>query len=291
MGRNVALGGGQRSGERWAASHRAVPIAFAVIGRNEAVTLPRAIEAARNAARPGDEVMFVDSASEDASLRVAEAMGVRTVRALRGKGRAMARAIAEATTPYTCFIDADIHGSSRNIPAALGDAVRRWRPDMALGEFEHEQGAVLSVTCGIYEPLVRGLFPEAAGRYSQKPLTGFRALRTDWALGRLPPGFGIEAHLNIVVALGPNTSVRTVDVGHYQGRFLYKPCMGDEVGRAVLDLAQAHGRLAPLARPHWNAWVKLVVDHIASYRGERRRRAAFSARLLELAACQLPPTR
>ncbi len=96
----------------------------------------------------------------------------------------MARAIAEAATLYTCFIDADIHGSSRNIPAVLGDAVRRWR----------------------------------------------------------------------------------------------------------LDLAQAHGRLAPRARPHWNAWVKLVVDHIASYRGERRRRAAFSARLLELAARQLPST-
>jgi hypothetical protein len=86
----------------------------------------------------------------------------------------MACALAETTTPYICFIDADIYGSSRNIPAALGEAVRRNRPDMVVGSFEDEQGGVPSVTLGVYEPLVRALFPEAAGKYAKKPLSGFR---------------------------------------------------------------------------------------------------------------------
>lgn len=161
---------------------RPVPITFAVIGRNEAVTLPRAIDAARDAAGRGDEVVFVDGASEDDSLRVAAAMGVRALSAPVGKGRAMARILTAASTPYICFIDADICGSSGNIPAALGAAVRCWRPDMVLGEFEDDD-ALPSVTCGVYGSLVRALFPEVVGRYGKKPLTGFRALRTDWVLG------------------------------------------------------------------------------------------------------------
>ncbi len=202
----------------------------------------------------------------------------------------MARILTAASTPYICFIDADICGSSGNIPAALGAAVRCWRPDMVLGEFEDDD-ALPSVTCGVYGSLVRALFPEVVGRYGKKPLTGFRALRTDWVLGRLPPDFGIEAHLNISVALRPNVSIRTVGVGSYRGRFLYKPLMGDEVGCAVLDLAQAHGRLTSAARPHWNTWLKVIVDHIATYRGELQHRAAFRARLLELAERPVPATR
>lgn len=268
---------------------RGAQITFAVVGRNEAVTLARALQAAQDAASPGDEVIFVDSSSEDDSLRVAQSTGVRAVRAPAGKGRAMACALAETTTPYICFIDADIYGSSRNIPAALGEAVRRSRPDMVVGSFEDEQGGVPSVTLGVYEPLVRALFPEAAGKYAKKPLSGFRALRTGHPLGQLPPGFGIEAHLNIASALRPCARIETVDLGLYRGRFLYKPRMGDAVGRAVLDLAQAHGRLEPKLRPAWDAWLTTVTDHIATYTGDVESREAFRTSLLELTARALPP--
>ncbi len=201
----------------------------------------------------------------------------------------MACALAQTTTPYICFIDADIYGSSRNIPAALGEAVRASQPDMVVGSFEDEQGGVPSVTLGVYEPLVRALFPEAAGKYAKKPLSGFRALRTGQALGRLPPGFGIEAHLNIASALAPGARIETVDLGLYRGRFLYKPRMGDAVGRAVLDLAQAHGRLQAELRPAWDAWLTTVTGHIATYTGDVESREAFRASLLELTGRALPP--
>jgi glucosyl-3-phosphoglycerate synthase len=263
-------------------------ITFAVVGRNEAPTLPRAIKTAQDAAEPDDDVIFVDSASEDNSLGIADVMGIRTVRAPVGKGRAMARALTATSTPYICFLDADIYGSSGNIAAALGESVRRWAPDMAVGEFEDDD-SLPSVTRGVYTSLVSALFPEAASKYGKKPLTGFRVLRTDSAIGRLPPDFGVEAHLNISMALGPNTSIRTVDVGSYQGRFLYKPRMGAEVGRTILDLAQAHERLTAHARPHWDTWLKVIVDHIATYRGEPQHRPVYRARLLELAERPTPP--
>jgi hypothetical protein len=200
----------------------------------------------------------------------------------------MACALAETITPYICFIDADIYGSSRNIPAVLGEAVRRSRPDMVVGEFQDEQGGVPSVTLGVYEPLVRALFPEAADKYAKKPLSGFRALRTGQALGQLPPGFGVEAHLNIASALRPGARIETVDLGLYRGRFLYKPRMGEAVGRAILDLAQAHGRLQPGLRAPWDAWLATVTDHIATYTGDVVSREAFRASLLELTARALP---
>jgi glycosyltransferase involved in cell wall biosynthesis len=237
--------------------------------------------------------MFVDSASTDDSSTVAEAMGIHAVRAPKGKGRAMARALLEAETPYVCFIDADIHGASGNIAGAIAAAVRSGRHDMVVGDFDDERGAVPSVTCAVYRPLVERLFPEAVGKYGRRPLSGFRALRCDWipAPGRLPPDFGIEAYLNIAFAVRSAGRVTAVPVGRYRGRFRYKPRMGSEVGRTVLDLAEAHGRLAPSARPEWNTWLNVIVDHIATYRGDRSRRAAFVARLAELAARPLPPTR
>jgi hypothetical protein len=65
--------------------------------------------------------------------------------------------------------------------------------------------------------------------------------------------------------------------------------MGDAVGRAVLDLAQAHGRLEPKLRPAWDAWLTTVTDHIATYTGDVVYREAFRASLLELTARALPP--
>jgi hypothetical protein len=82
-----------------------------------------------------------------------------------------------------------------------------------------------------------------ADRYRSKPLSGFRVPRTSLGLGVLPPGFGVEAHLNLAAALSHGAVVSTVDLGSYRGRFAYKPRMGDEVARALLNLAERHGRL------------------------------------------------
>ena len=266
-------------------------ITFVVVGRNEAPTLTGALKLAQQAASAGDHVLFADSASTDGSEAIAKATGVETVSAPAGKGRAMARAWEQVRTSYICFIDADIFGCSHNIPSRLATAVRHQKPAMVVGEFGETEPGVLSNTVGVYEPLVAALFPEAAGRYGAKPLTGFRALRADLPVRPLPGDFGVEAHLNLSVALLPGATTMTTDIGNYEGRFLYKPTMGREIGRAVLDYAERLGRLDSLLRPQWNAWVETVVEHVASFRGEPHLRERFRQRLLELAQRPLPPAR
>src|SRR5262245_16389662 len=65
---------------------------FAVVGHNEAATLPTALEQALDAAEPDDHVWFVDSASDDGSADVARARGAAVVVAPLGKGREIGRA-------------------------------------------------------------------------------------------------------------------------------------------------------------------------------------------------------
>lgn len=276
-----------RSGAHFCVA-RPPAITFAVVGRNEAQTLPRVLRDACAAAGAIDRVWFVDSGSTDDSADRAAAMDVPVIAAPVGKGRALRRALLAAETPYICVVDADLHAASKNIPARIAAAARRSRADMIVGDFAEEPGAVNSVTCAVYEPLVARLFPEAAGRYGGHSLSGFRALRTDWARGGLPPDFGVEAHLNISFALRAGARLEAVDVGRYSGPFRYKPTMGLEVGRAILDLAQAHGRLTARARGAWDAWLDDVVAHIATYRGDRALSADFAAELARVASRPLP---
>jgi glycosyltransferase involved in cell wall biosynthesis len=73
-------------------------LTFAVVGHNEAERLHVAVQQARAAAGPRDEVWFVDSASTDDSCARAAALGARVVPAPRGKGRALAAALAQCPT-------------------------------------------------------------------------------------------------------------------------------------------------------------------------------------------------
>jgi glycosyltransferase involved in cell wall biosynthesis len=263
-------------------------ITFAVIGHNEAATLRRALGQALEAAGSGDEVVFVDSASRDRSADVAEGCGVRRIDAPLGKGRAMQEALAACTTRYIAFVDADIHGSARNIPGTLAEAVRGAPATMVVGQFGDASDGVLSNTIAVYTPLVARFFPEAADRYGSRPLTGFRTLDATLDWGVLPPGFGVEAHLNVAAALMPDAVLRVHDIGDYEGRFLYKPTMGLEIAEPVLDWAQRLGRLRPGERPGWERWVQERVDYIATYRGDRDSRERFRAGLHELAAGPFP---
>jgi hypothetical protein len=133
--------------------------------------------------------------------------------------------------------------------------------------------------------------PEAADRFGRKPLSGFRALRSDWAQGVLPTGFGVEAHLNVTFALRDQARIRPVAIGRYRGPFRYKPKMGAEVARAILDLAESRGRLRADDRPAWDAWLDAVFAHVATYRGDRRGRERFGAGLRDLAERPLPEHR
>jgi glycosyltransferase involved in cell wall biosynthesis len=266
-------------------------ITFALIGHNEAATLPRALQDTVSAAEDGDHVVFVDSASGDESAQIAAARGVSVISAPLGKGRAIEQALDACETEYICLIDADIHEAALNIPRELARPVRSGDWTMVVGEFQDEIPWVPSNTLGVYEPLIRELVPEAVGRFGKRPLTGFRVLNTTHEWGTLPPDFGVEAHLNVMASLDDRSRTCVQDIGLYRGRFLYKPTMGWQIARPILDWAEQHGRLDHAARPAWDAWVGDVVDHIASFRDEADLRDKFRDELLALAGRPLPAAR
>lgn len=261
-------------------------ITYAVIGHNEAATLATALAQAREAWRPGDHIVFVDSASSDNSAAIADESGVGRLAAPIGKGRAMEYAIRGCTTEYICFVDADIYASSMNIATLLGACTTASGATMVVGEFT-EDGSVLSNTWGVYDPIVAALFPEADRSYGSKPLTGFRCLRVKGVALPLPPGFGVEAHLNVTSALagGPTKVCR---LGKYEGRFRYKPEMGIQIADALFDVAVDRGRLDERGRGLWDSWLIPVVEHIATYHGDPSERASFVRQLGALARRPAP---
>jgi glucosyl-3-phosphoglycerate synthase len=266
-------------------------ITFAILGHDEADTVSRIIAMARAAVQPGDRVIFVDSASTDGSAEVARACGAEVFAAPLGKGAAMRVAIEEATGDWVCFLDADVLAAAVNIPAvlrarAVEASANPGSVAHVLGDFS-EPESILSNTVGIYAPLVAGLFPEIAGRLGSKPLTGFRAVRRDLLPRDLPDGYGVEAHLNIAVAMAGGTAA-VVDVGRFSGKFKPHRSMGREIAAAVLDAAERFGRLAPSARPAWEAWVDGVVAVISRDRGAAADRAAYLRRLAAAASRPLP---
>jgi glucosyl-3-phosphoglycerate synthase len=169
----------------------------------------------------------------------------------------MASALARCETRHICFVDGDLFGSTRNIPVTLRSALDQGEPDMVVAEFDWPAKRLWSVTAGIYNPLVGALFPEAVGHVGRTAFSGLRILRTDLAIGALPPGFGVETYLNIRSAT-QGWVTRVVDIGTYEGVVRKHPTWGPEIGAMILDTAQALGRLDPARRRAWDDWVAEV---------------------------------
>jgi hypothetical protein len=233
-------------------------ITFAVVGHNEAALLANALVQAHAARTPGDSVLFVDSASSDGSGELAHRLGAEVLRAPLGKGRAVAAAIEHCRTPHICLLDADIEQTTVNVPEALRAALERSGADMVVGEFEWPEKEFRPVTTSIWNPLVGALFPEAAAAVTRVPLSGFRIFDVALASEALPPGFGLEVHLNIVGCLDGRRT-ETVDIGRYSGPIRRNPGLPAEIATAILDLAESRGRLAASARPAWDDWVEPVL--------------------------------
>lgn len=269
---------------------RRFSVTIAVVGHNESKTLSHALHLASEASG-FDRLLYVDSASTDDSVVIADRMGIDRILAPIGKGRAVSAAITACTTTHLCLLDADITESSENIASALISAGEETHASLCVGDFSDGKPGVLSNTVGVYEPLVRELFPEAAGKFGSRPLSGFRLLDTQMSWGRIPPDFGVESHMNLVAAQAVPGMIRVVPIGMYVGRFLYKPKMGLEIADAILSLAIEQNRLSTEARPAWDRWVDVVVEHVASYHGDIEGREMFVKELLALAARPLPSER
>ena len=217
------------------------------------------------AARAGDDVWFVDSASTDSSAAIAAEAGVEVVPAPLGKGRAVATAIARHEEGRLLLVDADVEESEVSIPGALRDAAARSDADMIVGQVE-SPGKRRSVTPYLYEPLVRALFPEAPEL--DRPLSGFRALRAGLPVDDLPAGYGVEAHLNVEVAL-TGGRIEVLPLGTHRGPIRDYAHIGRaarEIAEAVLDLADRYERIAD--REPWEAWTARVLAAIDAQPGE-----------------------
>jgi glucosyl-3-phosphoglycerate synthase len=260
-------------------------ITYAVMGRDEGRTLEIALGQALEAAEDGDRVWFVDSASSDGSADIARRLGVEVLPAPAGKGRAVAVAVEHCGGGPLCLLDADIDESSCNIAAALADAWRATGADMVIGTFFWPDRP-LNITRSIHGPLVRALFPEYVDLLAPQPLSGFRVLDTSFPLGRLPAGYGLECHLNVHVA-ATGGRIAWVDLGTYRGPLRFRATMAPEIGEAILDVAEAQGRITPSQRAEWDAWLQPVLQVLAAPQpADDAAREDYRRRLL--AACDRP---
>ncbi|WP_055493989.1 glycosyltransferase family 2 protein [Streptomyces sp. TP-A0356] len=261
---------------------------FVIPAYNEEATVATIVEQARSAAHPGDRVLVVDSASTDDTATEAARAGAEVLRGPRGKGAAMNAALAEVRTEWVCFLDADLVSSKDNVPAVLRDAAASGTAAHIVGDYEYDYpGTILSSTFTIYEPLTAELFPEV-GFLGANSLTGYRAIRTEHIRKTLPADFGVEAFLNISIALDGGTA-SVCHLGIIESRFRYNGgSMAHEIGRAILDMAVAHGRLRPQERPAWDSWLDEGVAAITPQKADSGRSATL-ARLFTAARRPMPP--
>jgi glucosyl-3-phosphoglycerate synthase len=195
------------------------------------------------------------------------------------------------------LLDADIDRTTSNIASRLRGAVERSGADLVVAEFEEPLLQVRDSSRYVWRPLVETLFPEAHERFGRTPLSGFRALRSRTDLGRLPPDFGVEAHVNLAIAVAGG-SVEVEDVGTYWGPVRSKPLLPRQVGSAILDTAQVHGRLARRSRPAWDEWVERIVAIVLERAGratngptpaENLAEPDYVGRMLAASSRPLPP--
>jgi glucosyl-3-phosphoglycerate synthase len=263
---------------------------FAVVGRNEAATLPTALGFALDAAQGDDQVWFVDSGSTDASAQIAADLGAEVVPGPVGKGRAMQVAFDRCTAGHLIFLDADYEWSERNIPAEIRAEAVRTDADMVVGTYD-EAGRRRVVMPGVYHPLVGALAPEAL-EHIDIALSGFRAVRPHVLRSPLPPGYGAETHLNLEATFGGDRVV-SCPVGGFRGSlrgYTNIPAILDDVAAAILDSAIRHGRLEQSARSVWDGWVDGVRELVADQPPPGADDVGFSERLATLATRPLPPT-
>ncbi|GAA2666838.1 glycosyltransferase family 2 protein [Nonomuraea recticatena] len=262
---------------------------FVIPAHNEEATVAAIVGQARAAAGPGDRILVVDSASTDATARRAAEAGAEVLSGPKGKGAAMNAAIDVAGTEWVCFLDADLVSSELNVAAELRAAAASGTAGHVVGDYEYDHpGTILSSTFTIYEPLTERFFPET-GFMGANALTGYRAVRRSLLTEPLPADFGVESFLNITLALaGARVQVR--HLGVIGSRF--RPtggAMAREIGTAILDLAEAHGRLDSGERGAWEAWLEEGVAAIAPQAADGGRSATL-ARLFAAVRRPMPST-
>jgi hypothetical protein len=264
---------------------------FAVVGRNEAARLAGMVGLAQRAAQPGDEVWFVDSASEDDSIAVAHRLGVEALEAPAGKGRAMAVAIDRCDSSYICFLDADLFHWTMNVPAVLRAEAVRTGAGMVVGAYRDDRRRV--IVPYLYWPLVDALFPDIGRACGPSAMSGLRVLDPGLVQTPLPPGYGAETYLNLTVAAAGH-EIAVADIGELRGPLRGYANVREAAIAAtteILDFAERSGRLDAGLRSDWDGWVAQVIDAIGVPPPPGAPDEAHLATVAAAAGHPLPPMR
>jgi len=152
---------------------------------------------------PGAHVVVADDGSTDDTAAVARAAGVEVVSTGRdiGKGGAMTaaaqRVLADGVPEFALVCDGDLGESAAHL-AALLDAVRDGRGDLAVGAFARRVGGGVGAAVGF----ARWSLRRATGLELQAPISGQRAMRGDVLQAVVPfaPRFGMEIGMTIDAA-------------------------------------------------------------------------------------------
>jgi len=146
------------------------------------------------------EILVIDDGSTDATADVAVAGGAEVVSTGRdiGKGGAMTaaaqRVLADGVPEFALVCDGDLGESAAHL-AALLDAVRDGRGDLAVGAFARRVGGGVGAAVGF----ARWSLRRATGLELQAPISGQRAMRGDVLQAVVPfaPRFGMEIGMTI----------------------------------------------------------------------------------------------
>jgi len=152
--------------------------------------------AALHAARCFTDIVVVDDGSWDDTGRIASQYA-RVIRhpQNRGKGDAIATGMAHVTTPFVCWVDADLGQTAIHIRHLL-PPVLRGEADMTIAQFppsRRKEGfgfLVWTASQGIYH---------LTGQRMAAPLSGQRAMRKDIvaSLRSYPRRFGLEVGVTV----------------------------------------------------------------------------------------------
>jgi glucosyl-3-phosphoglycerate synthase len=238
-------------------------VSLVVPARNEAATVGAVVERVREALVDTvalvDEVVVIDSDSEDDTFAVAESAGARVHRSAEirpdlgtrpGKGEAMWKSLFVTSGDLVVFMDADLHDwDTHFVPGLLGPLLSDPGVQLVKGFYDRpgadgplEGGRVTEL---VARPLIALLFPELSPLV--QPLAGEWAVRRSWFAGlTVPTGYAVElaALVDTVRAAGPE-AIAQVDLGVRAHRH---QSLRDLGGMATQIIAAALARAYPVGR-------------------------------------------
>ncbi len=258
-----------------------VTVSLCIPVLNEEETIGRLVGTLRRALAEEapllDEIVVVDSGSEDESVRLAREEGARVylhrdvlpeMGSFTGKGEALWKSLYVLGGDLAVFLDGDLRNPDPALVCGLvGPLLRHpglryvkgyYRRPLYIGDRKYETGGG-RVTELLARPLLNLFYPELSGFI--QPLAGQAAGWRD-TLASVPflTGWGVEVALLIDLehhyGLGALAQVDLGRVVHRNKPLAALTPMAFSVARAIVGRLEKHGRLPPL--PPLHKMLKLV---------------------------------